>query len=78
MTFVIYQYVQYWLFIMVKKAMKRALFWVLAFYLVSALGFGYGHAHGSSKNDPTVTVEAVQAGLSWPWLVVQAAADRPS
>ena len=66
---------------MVKRVMKRALFGVLALYVVIALGFGFGYStqiSSSSKDDPTVTVEAVQAGLSWPWHVVQAVANRPS
>jgi hypothetical protein len=50
-------------------------------YLVGAVGFGYGSTASISSTftiDPTVTVEKVQVGLSWPWLVVEAVTDRPS
>ncbi len=65
---------------MVKRVMKRALFGVLALYVVIALGFGFGYSpqiSSSSKDYPTVTVEDVLAGLSWPWFVVQVV-NRPS
>ncbi len=59
---------------MIKRAIKVALFWVLALYVVIAVGFGFGHSAlmtSSSNDDPTVTMEGVQAALSWPWYVVQ-------
>ena len=61
--------------------MKRVIFWSLVLYLVGAVGFGYGSTASISSTftiDPTVTVEKVQVGLSWPWLVVEAVTDRPS
>ena len=61
---------------MVKRVIKRALFWALACYLVIALGFGFGYVNGRSQDDSTVSVDAVRAGLSWPWLVTQTVADR--
>lgn len=60
---------------MIKRVTKVSIFWVLALYVVIALGFGFGYStqiSSSSKDDPTVTVESVLAGLSWPWFVVQA------
>ena len=60
---------------MIKRAIKVGLFWVLAMYVVIAVGFGFGHSAqmtSSSDDDPTVTMERVQAALSWPWYVVQA------
>ena len=48
---------------------------------MGAVGFGYGSTASISiigTSDPTVTVEKVQVGLSWPWLVVEAVTDRPS
>ena len=66
---------------MVKQAAKRVIFWSLVLYLVAATAFGYGSTASVSSTftiDPTLTVEKVQVGLSWPWYVVQAFADRPS
>ena len=60
---------------MIKRAMKVAIFWVLALYVVIALGFGFAYStqiSSSSKDDPIVTVEDILVGLSWPWFVVQA------
>ncbi len=65
---------------MVKRSIKVVLFWVSALYVVIALSFGFGYStqiSSSSKDDPTVTVEDVLAGLSWPWFVVQIV-SRPS
>ena len=64
----------YWLNIMIKRAIKVAIFWTLALYVVIAVGFGFGHSSqmtSSSDGDPTVTMDGVQAALSWPWYVVQ-------
>ena len=60
---------------MVKRTTKAALFWASALYAVIAVSFGFGystHMACNGKDDPTVTVESVQAALSWPWYVVQA------
>ena len=65
---------------MVKRSIKVALIWASALYVVVALSFGFGYStqiSSSSKDDPTVTVEDVLAGLSWPWFVVQIV-SRPS
>ena len=61
--------------------MKRVVFWSLVLYLVGAVAFGFGATASVSSSltiDPTITTEKVQIGLSWPWYVVQAFADRPS
>jgi hypothetical protein len=63
--------------------MKRPLFSVLILYLVGTLSVGFVYFaqtsyNTSGKDNPTAFVEAAQVGLSWPWLVVQAVADRPS
>ncbi len=62
---------------MIKRVMKVAIFWVLALYVVIALGFSFGYSPRSSKDSPTVTVEDLLAGLSWPLFVVQVV-NRPS
>ena len=63
---------------MVKRALKRVMLWVTLFYLVSALGFSYGTQISHGRSGSALTIESVQAGLSWPWLMVRAASERRS
>ena len=63
--------------------MKRPLYSVLILYLVGTLTFGLVHFKQKSYNTngkdyPTAFVEASKVGLSWPWRVFDAVADRPS
>lgn len=73
-------YIEKWFIIMIKKILARALYTIMAFYLMSALGFscGYSAEAISGKTDPGLTVDAVQAGLSWPWLVAEAITELRS
>ena len=64
---------------MVKRFFKKTVLGILALSLVIALGFGFGYTtqkSSSGKDNLTVSVEGVQAGLSWPFFVVQAVSSR--
>lgn len=62
---------------MVKRFVKRTLFWTLVFYLLGMVGVGYGYSvQVPASYKPALTMEGFQAGLSWPWLVAQAVIDH--